>query len=193
MAETKKAHERRLREGFYGAYCKGQGIDIGVGRIDTFDGEDALPVEGIHTWDKDNGDATFMAAVPNATYDFVYASHILEHISNAALALKNWWRILRPGGHLILFVPHRDLYEKRAHLPSLWNPDHKFFFLPEHDDLPFTLGLRLLVEGSLAGTGAETVYLKTCDEGHTITDPELHSDGEYSIEMVVFKPLVSAS
>ena len=36
-----------------------------MGRIDTFDGEDALPVEGIHTWDKDNGDATFMHGVPD--------------------------------------------------------------------------------------------------------------------------------
>lgn len=187
MAETRKAHRRRKLEGFYDAFCGCQGIDIGVGRIDTADGEDALPVPGIHTWDKDNGDATFMHGVADETYDFVYASHILEHIANATLALKNWWRILKPGGFLILYVPHRDLYEKRTVLPSRWNPDHKFFLLPEFDDLPFTLGLEPLVEGALAGFGAQTVYLKTCDEGHTITDPELHSNGEYSIEMVVRK------
>lgn len=187
MAETRKAHTRRLREGFYEAYCRGLGIDIGVGRIDTYDGEDALLVEDIHTWDKDNGDATFMLGVEDETYDFVYASHILEHISNPTLALKNWWRILRPGGYLILFVPHRDLYEKRTSLPSRWNNDHKFFLLPQEDDLPFTLGLRQLVEGALQELGMQIVYVKCCSEGHTITDPQLHSDGEYSIEMVVAK------
>jgi SAM-dependent methyltransferase len=187
VAETKKAHPRRLAEGFYEAYCFGQGIDIGVGRIDTSDGEDALPVAEIHTWDKDNGDATFMHGIEDEVYDFVYASHILEHIGNATLALKNWWRILKPGGHLILYVPHRDLYEKQLVLPSRWNPDHKYFLLPEQDELPFTLGLRPLVEGALTGLGAETIFVKTCDEGHTITDPNLHSNGEYSIEMVVRK------
>jgi hypothetical protein len=42
MAETRKAHGRRLKEGFYERFCQGRGIDIGVGRVDTFDGEDAL-------------------------------------------------------------------------------------------------------------------------------------------------------
>lgn len=187
MAETRKAHDRRVRDGFYEAFCQGQGIDIGVGRIDTFDGEDALPIDGIHTWDKDNGDATFMDGVTDAFYDFVYASHVLEHISNPVLALKNWWRILRPGGYLIVFVPHRDLYEKRTHLPSIWNGDHKYFLLPDQDDLPFTLGLRQLIEGALVDQPHEVLYLKTCSEGHTITDPLQHSDGEYSIEVVVRK------
>lgn len=185
--ETGKAHQRRLREGFYDAYCKGQGIDIGVGRIDAYDGEDALPVAGIHGWDKDNGDATFMAEVADESYDFVYTSHILEHISNATLAIKNWWRILKPGGHLILFVPHRDLYEKRTSLPSRWNADHKFFLLPEVDDLPFTMGLRPLVEGALKGKDYETIYVQQCNEGHAVSHPEVHSDGEYSIEMVIHK------
>lgn len=187
MAETRKAHARRKHEKFYAAYCQGQGIDIGVGRIDTVDGEDALPIEGIHTWDKDNGDATLMEGVTDGFYDFVYASHVLEHIANATLAIKNWWRILKPGGYLILYVPHRDLYEKRRVLPSRWNADHKFFLLPEHDELPLTLGLRPLIQGALAMDASEVIYVKTCDEGHTITDPELHSNGEYSIEMVVRK------
>ncbi|MDX2065850.1 MAG: class I SAM-dependent methyltransferase [Fimbriimonadaceae bacterium] len=191
MAETRKAHPRRQREGFYAAYCQGQGIDIGVGRIDTFDGEDALPVPGIHTWDKDNGDATFMHGVANESYDFVYTSHILEHIANATLGLKNWWRILKPGGYLILYAPHRDLYEKRRELPSIWNWDHKFFLLPEDDDLPFTLGLKPLVLGALSAESLEIISLRTCDEGHTITDPSLHSDGEYSIEMVVRKRILT--
>lgn len=183
--ETGKAHDRRERSGFFEKYCQGQGIDIGVGRIDSHGADPLLPE--IDTWDKDNGDATFMFGVPNESYDFVYASHILEHISNCYLALLNWWRILKPGGYLILFVPHRDLYEKRTELPSRWNADHKFFLLPESHDLPFTIGLGPLVSAALPS--GEIITMEICSEGHTIYDPEVHSDGEISIEMVIRKPL----
>lgn len=179
--ETGKAHDRRVREGFFENYCNGKGIDIGVGRIDSHGADPLLP--DIDTWDKDNGDATFMAGVEDESYDFVYTSHILEHISNCYLALRNWWRILKPGGYLILFVPHRDLYEKRTELPSRWNGDHKFFLLPEKEELPYTIGLLPLVTGALPT--AEVVYMNECSEGHTITDPDIHSDGEISIEVVL--------
>jgi hypothetical protein len=85
-------------------------------------------------------------------------------------------------------VPHRDLYEKRTTLPSAWNADHKFFILPDRDELPFTLGLLPLVKSALPEP-REIVYVRTCDRGHTICDPHAHSDGEYSIEAVVRKRL----
>jgi SAM-dependent methyltransferase len=106
-------------------------------------------------------------------------------MSDPELALRNWLRVVKPGGYLILYVPHRELYEKRKMLPSRWNIDHKFFILPEFDEPPDTLGLVQLVKRALGET--EIVYHKVCDEGHTIVDPDLHSDGEYSIEMVVRK------
>jgi hypothetical protein len=94
---------------------------------------------------------------------------------------------LRPGGYLILYVPHRDLYEKRTALPSIWNGDHKFFILPFEDDLPYTLGLAELVSGALPDAIIE--YVIECSDGHTVDDPLEHSDGEYSIEIVARKPL----
>ncbi len=33
----------------------------------------------------------------------------------------------------------------------------------------------------------DIVYAKECSERHTINDPDLHSDGEYSIEVVIRK------
>ena len=33
----------------------------------------------------------------------------------------------------------------------------------------------------------QIIYAKLCNEGCTITDPNIHSNGEYSIEMVVKK------
>jgi SAM-dependent methyltransferase len=42
-------------------------------------------------------------------------------------ALKEWWRLLKSGGHLILVVPDEDLYEQ-GYWPSRFNSDHKFTF-----------------------------------------------------------------
>ncbi len=60
MAETFKAHERRKASGFYEKYIKGQGIDIGCGRIDTFDGIDTISMTDCVHHDKDDCDATTM-------------------------------------------------------------------------------------------------------------------------------------
>ena len=58
MAETSKSKERRLQEGFYDKYIKGYGIDIGVGRIDTFDGADPIALENCVHHDKENNPVT---------------------------------------------------------------------------------------------------------------------------------------
>jgi SAM-dependent methyltransferase len=41
----------------------------------------------------------------DAAYDLVVASDVLEHLPNAEQAIKEWSRVLRPGGKLIVFVP----------------------------------------------------------------------------------------
>jgi SAM-dependent methyltransferase len=181
IGETRKARPRRVRQGFFQKFCNGQGIDIGFG------GD--LLADNCQGWDVEDGDAQVLGGVPDASFDFVYSSHTLEDLEDPALALGHWWRVLRPGGFLILYVPHRDLYEKKTRLPSRFNADHRHFFLPDQDDPPDTLGLRPLIERVL--NDAEIVYVQVCDEGHTITDPEMHSDGEYSIEAVIKKVAVA--
>jgi len=46
--------------------------------------------------------------VPDNAYDALLASHVLEHLANPLGALAEWRRVVRPGGHLLLIVPHRD-------------------------------------------------------------------------------------
>lgn len=175
--ETSKARDRREHEGFFEKYCQGLGLDIGFG---------GDPLTGNCTgWDFEHGDAQVLEGLQNETFDFVYSSHTLEHMRDPAVALKNWWRVIRPGGYLLLYIPHRDLYEKKLELPSRWNDDHKHFFLPERDEPPDTLGLRPLIERSLSSFAIE--YVKECRDGWTISAPEIHSDGEYSIEAVIRK------
>jgi SAM-dependent methyltransferase len=41
-------------------------------------------------------------------WDFVVTSHVLEHIPNPIQGLKEWYRVVKPGGYLFMIVPHRD-------------------------------------------------------------------------------------
>ena len=176
-AETSKASNRRGRENFFEQYCVGRGLDIGFG------GD--LIVPNAQGYDFEHGDAQYLDNLQNESYDFVYSSHTLEHIPDVEIALKNWFRVLKKNGYLILYLPHRDLYEKKQTLPSRFNEDHKHFFILGKDEEPDTIGVLSLLERTL--TNYEVVYAKECSEGHTITDPLLHGNGEYSIEVVIKK------
>lgn len=179
IGETAKSHQRRQREGFFDKYCQGSGLDIGYGGDPV--------VSNVRGWDFEHGDAQFIRGLDDESFDFVYSSHLLEHLPDTELSLTNWWRVLKPGGYLILYLPHRDLYEKKMSLPSRFNDDHMHFFLPEQDDLPDTLGLLPLLKRVLGEI--EIMYCKVCDEGYVNPGDELPSEGEFSIEAVIRKKI----
>jgi len=54
------------------------------------------------------GEASEMAGIPSSSYDFLLASHVLEHIANPLKALHAWAGVVKPGGIIVLVVPHRD-------------------------------------------------------------------------------------
>jgi SAM-dependent methyltransferase len=54
------------------------------------------------------GEATDLGQIPADAYDFLLSSHVLEHISNPIKALREWLRILKPGGLLVLVLPHKE-------------------------------------------------------------------------------------
>ena len=54
-------------------------------------------------------DGSELSVVADNSYDFILSSHNLEHLANPIKALKEWQRITRPGGGLILVLP---FYEK---------------------------------------------------------------------------------
>lgn len=176
---TSKAKSRRIREKFFEKFCHGKGLDIGYG------GD--LLAENCQGLDLEDMDAHYLVGIEDETFDFVYSSHTLEHLFKPQLALKNWWRVLKPGGYLILYLPDRDLFEKKKTLPSRWSVSHECYFLLDKDEPPDTIGVLALIKRTLSNY--EIVYGKICSEGHTITDPLIPSDGEYSIEAVVKKSL----
>lgn len=46
-----------------------------------------------------------IGAVPNAAYEYIYSSNVLEHIEDDVAALSDLRRTLAPGGRLLLYVP----------------------------------------------------------------------------------------
>ncbi len=175
--ETSKAKKRREREGFFEKYCNGNGLDIGFGGDIIY--------HNAQGFDWEHGDAQYLREIEDEAFDYVYSSHTLEHMNDPKIALKNWFRVVKPGGYLILYIPHRDLYEKTNSLPSRFNPDHKSMWLPEYGDGKDTFGLKETLEEVI--DGFEIIYIKVCSEGYVNPDNSLQSSGEYSIEAVIKK------
>ena len=127
--ETSKAAIRRLANlPLYERLFWGHGIDIGSGHDSLVKQSDLWPfMLSCYSWDWPDGDAQIMAGLEPETFDFVYSSHVLEHVRDPQATLVRWWELLRPGGHLIVQVPDEDMYEQGT-FPSTWNPDHKSTF-----------------------------------------------------------------
>lgn len=129
MKECSKSIMRRLNEpNFISRYFRGEGIDIGGAPDPLSMYLELFPLmRSVRVWDLKDGDGQTMLGVADESFDFVHSSHCLEHLVDPAEGLKNWFRILKPGGHLIVTVPDEDLYEQ-GQFPSTYNSDHKWSF-----------------------------------------------------------------
>jgi len=96
------------------SYCTGNGVDLGSGgdpvvpHAIQFD----LPIGSsygipghadplIH-W---RADASKGLPFKDETLDFVHSSHLLEDFQDWGPVLKEWDRVLKPGGHMLISVP----------------------------------------------------------------------------------------
>lgn len=127
MYETSKAVQRRLHDpNFISRYFKGNGIDIGSGNDPLGAYVELFPLmTSCESFDREQGDAEQLQHVEK--YDFVHASHCLEDTNNPTNVLFIWFRMVKPGGHLIVTVPDEDMYEQGV-FPSRFNADHKWTF-----------------------------------------------------------------
>jgi SAM-dependent methyltransferase len=59
-------------------------------------------------------EATNLQGIADHHYDFILSSHNLEHISNPVRALKEWMRVVKPRGTLIVLLPdYRRTFDRR--------------------------------------------------------------------------------
>lgn len=105
-------------------YIQGDGIEIGalcyplsttanVVYIDRFDRK------GLHKQYPDIqikdmvlvnvvADGETLEVFENNSKDFIIANHFLEHCANPIKAIKNWVRVLKPGGVIFCAVPNKN-------------------------------------------------------------------------------------
>lgn len=129
VRELSKSIPRRIREpNFIRKYFVGNGVDIGGKPDPLILYSEFFPLMGeVKVWDLEDGDAQHMAGVEDNTFNFVHSSHCLEHLNDPEEGLRNWLRIVKPNGYIIVMIPEEDLYEQGV-FPSTFNRDHKHTF-----------------------------------------------------------------
>jgi len=53
-------------------------------------------------------EASNLSLIPNSTYDFVLSCNCLEHMANPLKAVKEWIRVIKTGGLILLVLPNKD-------------------------------------------------------------------------------------
>lgn len=97
-------------------YCSGQGVDIGAG-IWSLDGAKAIEDE--------TDENAYKLLEKDASLDFVFSSHLLEHLERPLDAIDEWEKKLKVGGVLFMYLPHPacHMWKKENLKYHLWNPD----------------------------------------------------------------------
>lgn len=139
------AERIRYKHAFLGDRRPGTLLDIGCGNGDfaagmqsrgwSVRGTDADPdaaraVTQNHGFQVDVGELNDLA-YPDGALDAVTAKHVLEHIRDPEQFVRECWRILKPGGRLVLITPNvtsfgHQIY--REHWQGLEPPRHLFLY-----------------------------------------------------------------
>lgn len=130
-AQTKWPSETSKCRARLAPYCKGYGLDIGFGgdpivshaiRVDL-----PTPYSGVGFQTVQlGGDASKLIWFRDDCLDFIYSSHLLEDYENTENVIREWLRVLKPGGHLVIFCPDEQVYRKHCAATSQpYNTCHK--------------------------------------------------------------------
>lgn len=185
--ETKKALLEARRANLHRQYLRGIGLAIGPkGYENSVDPEIPFAIHIDLDYPNYNGKTLPFA---NDSQDFVYSSHVLEHIKDSYDALSEWFRVLKPGGYLFIVVPHAYLYERlrevhhatSSQLPkSMWNEDHYRVYTPG--------SLLRAVDVALVSNTWRLRHCADNDYGYDYTIPkDKHPGGGYEIECIIEK------
>lgn len=177
--ESRKTYEEKLKNGFFDRFMSGKGLEIG---FKGYENDETVPIlESATGIDLDfpGYDGKTLPFADNSQ-DYIYNSHVLEHITDYRETIQEWFRVIKKGGFIVTVVPHQHLYEKKVFLPSQWNGDHKRFYRPSDLIKEFEISLPI--------NSFRVRHMKDNDFGHDYLQPDNeHSKGQYEIELVIEK------
>lgn len=94
-------------------YCIGAGVEVGPGRFPYCNPRTTTFVEK-HPGAADGMQKPHIVAdaraipLPDGSQDYVFSSHVLEHMPDTIRTLNEWVRLLKPDGIIFLLLPHAD-------------------------------------------------------------------------------------
>lgn len=92
---------------------------------------------------------------PDASFDVIYCSHVLEHVYEDRKAMSEFYRVLKPGGWAVLNVPITD--EVTFEDPSVTDPAERLRVFGQKDHVR-RYGPDYVDRLREAGFQVETVY-----------------------------------
>jgi SAM-dependent methyltransferase len=97
-------------------YCKGKGVDIGAGN---------WSLEGAKAIENNENENAYVILEDDNSLDFVFSSHLLEHLEKPLDAIAEWTKKLKSGGILFMYLPHPSchMWKKENLKFHRWNPD----------------------------------------------------------------------
>jgi SAM-dependent methyltransferase len=157
----------------FASHLSGEGIEIGPGHV-PFPVPPTLFVRYLDRWEPTKLTALFpelgeqpgfskpdviadldmdrLTSFPDASLDFVIASHVLEHLANPLAMLVDIHRVLRPGALLVVLIPDRHKTFDRDRAPTSLSHliDEYRRDVREVDDahiMDFLIGARVQLDG----------------------------------------------
>ena len=192
MRETSKAIQRRIHDpNFANRYFTGLGLDI-LGGADPLGLYNELfpNLKSVRAWTPEDGDAQTLPDVKDASFDFVHCVQAIARMENPQIALAHWFRVLKPGGHLIITAPDEDLYEQ-GQFPSTFAPGHLWSFTIHKAKSWSARSVNLLDALVRLGPASEIVKVELLNATYRYRlprfDQTLTPTGECAIEAVVRK------
>lgn len=116
------------------------------------------------------GDVSRPLPIQDLSVDTVIARHILEHMVDSVDVLKNWSKVLKIGGRMIIAVPDQSI---RNTIPL--NPEHVHGFTPQSlKNIMDLCGFKQLHTAdpengiSFVGVFEKVLHMQTLENGHVL-------------------------
>lgn len=125
VSETSKCRDRLIK------YCEVNGLDLGAGGDPIKENSITVDLENPYSnvGSKEpnlKGDARDLYWFKDECLDYVFSSHLLEDFIDTEPVLKEWLRVLKKGGKLIIFCPDEQKYREHCrNTGQIYNENHK--------------------------------------------------------------------